>query len=53
MKAHLGIDVGSGSARAALFDETGRILGRAHEAIETHRPGITISKRTRLSWALD
>lgn len=39
MKAYLGIDVGTGSARAGLFDETGRILGRAHEAIETYRPG--------------
>jgi len=38
MKAFLGIDVGTGSARAGLFDETGRIIGRAHEAIETYRP---------------
>lgn len=38
MRAYLGIDVGSGSARAGLFDETGRLLGRAHQAIETYRP---------------
>jgi len=42
MKAFLGIDVGTGSARAGLFDETGRIIGRAHEAIETYRPSVTV-----------
>jgi FGGY-family pentulose kinase len=38
MKAYLGIDVGTGSARAGLFDAGGRILGRGIEAIELFRP---------------
>jgi FGGY-family pentulose kinase len=38
MRAFLGVDVGTGSARAALFDEKGRLLGRASEPIELYRP---------------
>jgi len=38
MRAYLGVDVGTGSARAGLFDEVGRILGRAERAIEIYRP---------------
>ena len=38
MKAYLGIDVGTGSARAGLFDDKGRMLGRASESIELYRP---------------
>jgi FGGY-family pentulose kinase len=38
MKTYLGIDVGTGSARAGLFDDAGRILGRAQQDIETFRP---------------
>lgn len=34
----LGIDVGTGSARAGLFDRTGRMVGAASEPIRTFRP---------------
>ncbi len=34
----LGIDVGTGSARAGLFDETGRMLAAATHAIRMNRP---------------
>ena len=32
------IDVGTGSARAGIFDATGRLLGRAEQPIDTHAP---------------
>ncbi len=38
MTVFLGIDVGTGSARAGVFDERGRLLGRASEPIEIYRP---------------
>jgi len=34
----LGIDVGTGSARAGLFDRTGRMVGASSEPIRTFRP---------------
>ena len=34
----LGVDVGTGSARAGVFDETGRMLGSATQAIQLFRP---------------
>jgi FGGY-family pentulose kinase len=36
--AFLGIDVGTGSARAGLFDASGALLGCGSETIATHRP---------------
>ena len=38
MRAFLGIDVGTSSARAGVFDERGHLLGRASEPIEIYRP---------------
>ncbi len=35
---YLGVDVGTGSARAGVFDETGKLLGSATQAIVTFRP---------------
>ncbi|WP_116599800.1 FGGY-family carbohydrate kinase [Primorskyibacter marinus] len=38
MSLFLGIDVGTGSARAGVFDRTGRLLGHDAKGIETYRP---------------
>lgn len=37
-RLYLGVDVGTGSARAGLFDETGRMAGQAERAIRIWRP---------------
>jgi ribulose kinase len=34
----LGVDVGTGSARAGVFDETGTLMGAATQAIQLFRP---------------
>src|SRR4029453_3860647 len=36
--ALVAVDVGTGSARAGVFDRDGRMLGRAERAIALHRP---------------
>lgn len=33
------VDVGTASARAGIFDDAGRMLGRAEAPLETHAPG--------------
>ena len=38
MTCYLGIDVGTGSARAGVFDASGRLLGTAAQTITTYRP---------------
>ena len=37
-RLHLGIDVGTGSARAGLFDAQGRRVGVGSHPIAVHRP---------------
>ncbi|MFO1069631.1 MAG: FGGY-family carbohydrate kinase [Geminicoccaceae bacterium] len=37
-EAVMAVDVGTGSARAGLFDSTGRLLGRAEHPIRINRP---------------
>ncbi|WP_306132064.1 FGGY-family carbohydrate kinase [Roseivivax marinus] len=41
----LGIDVGTGSARAGLFDASGALLGRGSEAIATQRPRESLAQQ--------
>ena len=38
MSAYLGIDVGTGSARAGVFNGQGKILGTATKPIQMWRP---------------
>jgi ribulose kinase len=38
MEAVIGVDVGTGSARAGVFDAEGRMLGQASRAIKAWRP---------------
>ena len=39
------IDVGTGSARAGIFDATGRLLARAEQPIDTHAPAPATPSR--------
>ncbi|SIQ30486.1 D-ribulokinase [Paracoccus thiocyanatus] len=42
----IGIDVGTGSARAGLFDRAGRLLATAKRPIEMHREGGVIAEQS-------
>src|SRR5580698_8858232 len=51
-KALLGIDVGTGSARAAIFDTDGRLLGLAKQSIRTwYEAGGQVEQSSRDIWA--
>ena len=42
----IGVDVGSSSARAGVFDQCGSMLGHASQAIETHREGNLVVEQS-------
>ncbi len=48
----IGVDVGTGSARAGVFDLAGRMLGSAKTAITLHRaPGSMVEQSSREIWS--
>ncbi|XP_077222375.1 FGGY family of carbohydrate kinase isoform X2 [Tasmannia lanceolata] len=49
-KAFLGIDVGTGSARAGLFDENGRLLSSASSPIQIWKDGNCIEQSSTDIW---
>jgi FGGY-family pentulose kinase len=52
MDAVIGVDVGTGSARAGVFDGTGRMLGQASRAIQAWRPEADyVQQSTTDIWA--
>ena len=52
MDAVIGVDVGTGSARAGVFDGAGRMLGQASRAIKTWRPEADyVQQSTTDIWA--
>lgn len=44
------IDVGTGSARAGIFDRVGRLLGRAEAPIETRSHGLRAEQSSEAIW---
>ncbi|XP_058067922.1 uncharacterized protein LOC131217149 [Magnolia sinica] len=48
--AFLGVDVGTGSARAGLFDEQGRLLGSASSPIQIWKDGDCIEQSSTDIW---
>ncbi|XP_078443617.1 FGGY family of carbohydrate kinase isoform X2 [Wolffia australiana] len=46
----LGVDVGTGSARAGLFDETGKLLGTASSPIQIWKEGNCIEQSSTDIW---
>ncbi|MBA0864545.1 hypothetical protein Goshw_004110 [Gossypium schwendimanii] len=46
----LGVDVGTGSARAGLFDEEGRLLGSANSPIQIWKEGDCIEQSSTDIW---
>ncbi|MBE3639271.1 FGGY family carbohydrate kinase, partial [Mangrovicoccus algicola] len=52
MTFYLGIDVGTGSARAGVFDADGTLRGTAAHAIATHRPAPDFAQQSSAQiWA--
>jgi ribulose kinase len=50
--AVIGVDVGTGSARAGVFDGAGRMLGQASRAIQAWRPEADyVQQSTTDIWA--
>ncbi|KAK1366831.1 FGGY carbohydrate kinase domain-containing protein [Heracleum sosnowskyi] len=47
---YLGIDVGTGSARAGLFDESGKLLGSASSPIQIWKQGDCIEQSSTDIW---
>ncbi len=45
------VDVGTGSARAGIFDAAGRMLGRGEQAIDTRHDGLQAEQDSRQIWA--
>lgn len=51
-QAFIGVDVGTGSARAGVFDETGRLLGVARHPIRIwHEPGEIVEQSSADIWS--
>lgn len=46
MSFYLGIDVGTASVRAGLFDESGRLVGMGVRPIEIHRPQTDFAEQS-------
>jgi len=50
-QAYIGVDVGTSSTRAGVFDETGRLLGTARHPIQTwHEPGDIVEQSSSDIW---
>jgi D-ribulokinase len=50
-EAYIGVDVGTGSARAGVFDEAGRLLASAKRPIEIwHEPGEIVEHSSEDIW---
>ncbi|MCQ0971129.1 FGGY-family carbohydrate kinase [Paracoccus sp. TK19116] len=49
--ALIGIDVGSGSARAGVFDDSGVLLGTASHPIALHRDGLRVEQSSDDIWS--
>ena len=50
-EAYIGVDVGTGSARAGVFDEKGRLVASARRAIAIWRePGAVVEQSSADIW---